>query len=149
MQKTSTYIHKCIYSKWIEKKVLHNLLWKFWSENIYLFLYRRPKSCCRGININVYLVIFHCCPVAKAPPTSGTNVSFLCRVGGNVRLKLLSGFKFFTAKCARKSGRVLGMLNFHVMRYTIRGQVSFSTSEKSAWKTRSFFTAVDGNNVSA
>lgn len=85
--------------------------------------------------------------MGETPPTFGTLKRFLGRVSGNVLIKMFLRFEFFPAKCARKSDRILGMINFHVMLNVSLVFVGFLTAEKSAWKTGSFTRAVNGVNV--
>lgn len=95
----------------------------------------------------VYLVAFHVSFLGEPSPTNGTPKWLLRRMGENVTLKFCPPFEFFPAKWARKTDRILGMLNFMVFRNFVFPEVGFFTTGKCAGYPRSIHCAVDVVNM--
>lgn len=66
----------------------------------------------------IHLVSLQAMLLSKFLPTSGTLVRLLGRVDENVTLQSTLHLKFFSAKGAQESNRVLDMFNFYMSRNT-------------------------------
>lgn len=90
----------------------------------------------------IYLVFFHGHLKRETLLTNDTFIELLGRVGGNVTLQVTPVSELFSAKGARKQGRVLGMVDFNVFQNTGLTPIDFLTVGENTWKTWSFPRAV-------